>query len=307
MTKVYIVRKPAEVYLKRLEENFKEFEFVCEEDLDAEIIIGNVKPERLKEFKNLKWVQTDSVGVEKYTKKGVLNDNVVLTNAVAVHSQEVAEHVLACILMSIKRLHQYRDNQHNCLWKDEGKVKEIGKLRVCVVGYGDIGKTLSKMLKALGIYVIGVKRTPIEKPEYLDELYLQNDLIKAISDVDVVVSVLPGSGSNVHLFDVDTFKAMRKDTIFINAGRGNLYTEETLKKVLDEKIINLVISDVFEKEPLDKNSDLYKYNNLIITPHTAGGYHLDSAFDRFADLYEENLRRYSNKEKLLYIVEERFD
>ena len=49
------------------------------------------------------------------------------------------------------------------------------------------------MCKALGMYVIGVKRKPIERPDYLDELYLNNDLYEAVSDVDAVISVLPGN------------------------------------------------------------------------------------------------------------------
>jgi phosphoglycerate dehydrogenase-like enzyme len=67
------------------------------------------------------------------------------------------------------------------------------------------------------------------------------------------------------------------------------------------------VSDVFEKEPLDSESELWKYENLVITPHIAGGYHLDSAYEAFIDLCVENLTRYKEGRKLLNIVEERFD
>ena len=143
--------------------------------------------------------------------------------------------------------------------------------------------------------------------EYLDELYLKEDLEKAISDVDVVVSILPGTGENVHLFTLDTFRKMRRDAIFVNVGRGNLYSEETLVQVLDEKLVEAVVTDVFEKEPLDPSSRLWGYDNLIITPHCAGGYHLDSAYAAFIDLCIENLKRYKEGRPLLNVVEERFD
>ena len=307
MIKVFMNPKPREAYQKKLECFFNDYEFVYEEDTDAEIIIGSIKADKLKNFRNLKWFQSYAVGVDAYTKKGVLPEGVILTNAPHVHSREVAEHAFASILSAVKKLHLYRDNQHQSRWEDEGPVKEYSKLRVCIVGFGDIGNILAKMLKSLDMYVIGVKRKMTERPEYLDELYLKEDLDKAISDVDVVVSILPGAGENVHLFTVDTFRKMRKDTIFVNVGRGNLYSEETLKKVLDEHIIDTFVSDVYEKEPLPSESELWKHDDLVITPHVAGGYHLDSAYEAFIDLCIENLRRYKEGEQLLNIVEERFD
>ena len=307
MIKVYIHPKPREAYQKKLECFFNDYEFVYEDGHDAEVVIGSVKADRLKDFKNLKWFQSYAVGVDAYTKKGVLNDGVILTNAPHVHSREVAEHAFASILSAVKKLHLYRDNQRENRWEDEGMVKEYSQLKVCIVGFGDIGNILAKMLKALNMYVIGVKRKMTDKPDYIDELYLKEDLDKAIGDVDVVVSILPGTGDNVHLFTLDTFRKMRKDTIFVNVGRGNLYSEDTIRKVLDERIIETVVSDVFEKEPLDSESELWKYENLVITPHIAGGYHLDSAYEAFIDLCVENLTRYKEGRKLLNIVEERFD
>jgi len=220
-----------------------------------------------------------------------------------VHSKEVAEHAFAMMNMMIKELYLYRDNQKNHEWKDEGKVKELTKLKACIVGLGDIGKQLAILLKNLGVYVIGVKRRMIDKPEYVDELYIDKDLEKAISNVDVVFTILPGSPENVHLLNVETFKKMKEDTILINVGRGNLYSEEVLKEVLDNKIIKAIGMDVFEKEPIEKDSDLWNYPNLVITPHVAGFFHLDSAFEQYLDLVEENLRRYINNETLLNIVE----
>ena len=162
--------------------------------------------------------------------------------------------------------------------------------------------TLAKLCKALGMYVIGVKRRMIDKPDHVDELYTSEDLDKAISDVDVVVTVMPGNKENENLFTLETFRKMRKDTIMINVGRGNLYTEETLKEVLDNKIIAAVSSDVYLKEPLDPNNELWDKPNLVLTPHVAGGYHLYSAIEKFLDLCKENLRRYLNGEELKNIV-----
>ena len=305
MKKVFVPVKLNDSQKERIESISSDFEFTYEVDKDANIILGNYPPAELKEFKNLEWIQTTAVGVDAFIKKGVLNDGVVLTNAVDVHSTEVAEHILGMMMSMIKKQYLYRDNQANHEWKDEGKVKSIKGLRVSIIGLGDIGKNLAKTLHAMGMYVIGVKRTMIEKPEYVDELYTNADLDKAISDVDVVVTVLPGTKENTHLFTLDTFKKMRKDTILVNAGRGNLYSEEVLCEVLENHIIEAIGMDVFEVEPVDANSKLWDYKNLVMTPHVAGYFHLASALDDYVDLLVENLTRYKNNETLKYIVEER--
>ena len=290
---------------RRLEAISPELEFVYKEDCSAQVVIGNLPINKLPDYKNLKLIQSSAVGIDKYIRKGVLRDDTVLCNAVDIHTVEVAEHCLAMLLSMMRKFYLYRDDQKKHRWANEGIVKELKDLKVTIVGLGNIGKHLAKQLKALGVCVIGVKRTMSEKPEYVDELYTREDLDKAISDVDAVVAILPGNKENISFFTVDTFRKMRPDTIFINAGRGNLYTEETLRQVLDEKIIAAVASDVYATEPIPKDSPLWDYDNLIITPHAAGSYHLESAIDAYMDLVEDNLRRYLNGEALRNVVTER--
>ena len=302
MKKVFVNVKLDDNQKQRLENISDEFEFVYQPDKDAQIIIGSYPVNKLKEFNNLEWIQTNSAGYENYVMPGILNDNVILTNAADVHSQEVAEHAFAMMLMMIKNLYLYRDNQKEHKWNNEGKIKEINKLKVCIVGLGDIGTYLARTLKNNNIYVIGVKRKAINKPDYIDELYLEEELDKAISDVDVVFTILPAYPGNIHLFDIETFKKMRKDSILINVGRGNLYSEETLMYVLDNNIIKAIGMDVFETEPIPKDSKLWDYKNLVITPHVAGFFHTDSAFEKYLDLVETNLRRYINNQELLNVI-----
>ena len=308
MKKVFVNVNFSDEQKKRLEAVSKDLEFVYNKDdniTDSNIIIGNYNPDKLKEFKNLELLLLTAVGYDAYVKEGVISKDVILCNAVDVHSREVSEHILALMLELTKNLHLYKNNQSNSLWKDEGIVKSYSGLRVAIIGFGDIGNCLAKMCKALGMYVIGVKRKMIEKPSYIDELHTNEDMDSVISDVDVVVSVLPGTKENVHLFTMDTFKKMKSDTIFINCGRGNLYDTDVLCKVLEKKIIKAAACDVFEVEPLPSNHRLYKLDNFILTPHVAGFFHLDSAKEEYLNLIIENLKRYINGEELKFVVKDR--
>lgn len=308
MKKVFVNVKFTDEQKKILESVSSDYKFVYDKNddiYDSNIIVGNYPANELKNFNNLELLLLTAVGYDAFIKKGVLNDSTILCNAVDVHSREVAEHTLALILKLVKNLHLYKNNQTKHLWNDEGVVKSVDGLRVAILGFGSIGNCLAKLCKGLGMYTIGVKRKMIDKPDYLDELHTNEDMENVISDVDVVVSVLPGTKENYHLFTMDTFKKMKPDTILINCGRGNLYDSDVLYEVLDKKIIKAAASDVFEVEPLPADSKLYDLDNFVVTPHIAGFFHLDSAKDDFLNLICDNLKRYANNEELRYVVNER--
>ena len=308
MKKVFVNVKFTNEQKKKLESVSSDYKFVYDKNddiYDSNIIVGNYPANELKNFNNLELLLLTAVGYDAFIKKGVLNDSTILCNAVDVHSREVAEHALGLILELVKNLHLYKNNQNKHLWHDEGVVKSVEGLRVAIIGFGSIGNCLAKLCKGLGMYTIGVKRKMIDKPDYLDELHTNEDMENVISDVDVVVSVLPGTKENYHLFTMDTFKKMKPDTILINCGRGNLYDSDVLYEVLDKKIIKAAASDVFEVEPLPADSRLYDLDNFVVTPHIAGFFHLDSAKDDFLNLICDNLKRYANNEELRYVVNER--
>ena len=308
MKKVFVNVKFNDEQKKKLESVSNNYQFIYDKSndiYDSEIIVGNYPANDLKNFKNLELLLLTAVGYDAFIKKGVLNDSTILCNAVDIHSREVAEHTLALLIELVKKLNLYKNNQTNRLWHDEGIVKSYSGLRVAIIGFGDIGNCLAKMLKGLGMYVIGVKRKMIEKPDYIDELHTNKDMDEVISDVDAVVSLLPGTAENVHLFTMDTFKKMKPDTVFVNCGRGNLYEEEVLYEVLKNKVIAAAAADVFEVEPLPENSKLYELDNFVVTPHVAGFFHLDSALDDYLNLICDNLKRYDKGEELRYVVTER--
>src|SRR5699024_10470497 len=80
------------------------------------------------------------------------------------------------------------------------------------------------------------------------------------------------------------------DSVFLNIGRGDLITDETLKYVLDNKVINHLILDVFNNEPLESDSFVYQYDNITVTPHASA--RTDLYTKRALDMFLENLENY---------------
>lgn len=268
---------------------------------DCEILLGNVSPALLKENKSIKWVHLNSAGVNSYI--DVISPETTLTNSTGAYDLALAEHTLAMIFALQKKLQYYIRNQENCLWKDEGKVKSIFNSKVLIIGLGNIGKELGKKLNLLGANVSGVKKNISECPNFIEKIYSLDSLDEILNNFDIVISVLPETPETLNLFDLEKFKKMSKDSIFINIGRGTTVSSDDLYIALKDGIISGAGLDVTHIEPLPKEHKLWSCQNLILTPHIAGGYHLDYTLEKIVDLALENLKSYLTNKPLKNIVD----
>lgn len=259
---------------------------------DAEIIIGNLSMDVLSAAKRLELLQVGSSGADMYM--GKLSEGTVLATSTGAYSQAVAEHALAATLMLQKKFNLYRDAQKRHEWADFGTIGSINGATVLVMGLGEIGRYYARMVKALGAYVLGIKRHATDKPEYVDELYVTEQFDEVCPRADVIVSVLPGSPENAHFYTYERFKAMKNGCIFINCGRGNAVAADVIERALEEGEIAAAALDVFETEPLPADSPLWDMDNLFITPHAAGYFHLPATLDRVVDICAYNLHAYLN-------------
>ena len=199
---------------------------------EANVIIGNVDPFYLQEAKNLEWLQLNSAGADPYVKKGVLPEDVILTNATGAYGPSVAEHMLAVLFSLQKKLHLYRDNQNQCEWQDEGGVMSLCGGTLLIVGLGDIGLYFARLMKNFDYHIIGIKRRPGQVPQDIDELHTMDDLDKLLPKADVVLSVLPDSKATRNIFNKDRFEKMKNTSILLNAGRGSAVNTEDLCEAL---------------------------------------------------------------------------
>lgn len=270
---------------------------------DMDIIIGNLPVERLKVAKNLKWLQLNSAGADLYVKEGKLPNNAILTNATGAYGLAISEHMIGMLLELIKKLNLYRDNQMKGLWKDEGEVKSIYGSTVLIVGLGDIGGEFARKIKALGGYTIGIRRSNDIKPEYLDEIYLMDKLEEVLSRADVVALSLPSTKDTFKLFSKEKLCKMKKGSVLLNVGRGNVLDTEALCDVVEDGYLSGVALDVTDPEPLPVDHRLWKYKNVIITPHISGDYHLKETHNRIVHIAAKNLKSFVAGKELENVVD----
>lgn len=288
----------------------EEYAFTCKDadDLTAEdvraaqIILGSVDAELLPAAEALEWLQLSWAGADNFVKPGVLREDIALTNASGAYGLTVSEHMVAVTFALVRRLHQYARNQQAHIWQERGAIISVEGARVLVLGLGDIGGRYAKKMKALGAYVIGVRRTAGEKPDYLDEQYTIDHLDELLPRADIVAMVLPGGAATAHIMDERRLRLMKKGAYLINDGRGNAIDPEGLRRVLADGHLGGAALDVTEPEPLPADDPLWDDERVIITPHISGQFHLRETFERVVRICGENLYRYAHGMPLEHVV-----
>lgn len=269
----------------------------------ADIVMGNLPPSVIKMASNLKWLQLNSAGSDAYCVPGILNEEAVLTNASGAYDISVSEAMVAGTFGLFKKLYTYYDNQKEHVWKDEGMVQSAYGACVVVLGLGNIGLSYAQKMKAMGSYVIGVKRHVSAIPDGVDEVYSVGQLDECLKRADIVVSVLPGTPETERMMGKSQFQMMKNTAYFINVGRGNFVDQDALYEALENGEIAGAMLDVTEPEPLPAEHKLWEAKNLYIMPHVAGGFHIPVTLDTIASICADNLKRYLNGEKLKNIVD----
>lgn len=264
----------------------------------ANIILGNLPPERLACAGSLEWLQLNSSGSDAYAKPGVLPSGAKLTNATGAYGLAISEQLLGYTFFLKKKFGRYYKNQLNGVWKDEGRVTAIAGSTTLVVGLGSIGGDYAAKMAALGSRVYGIRRNKTACPPYLAALGGFDELDEWLPMADIVALALPNTPETVHLFDETRLARMKPGSILLNVGRGSCIDQDALAAALHTGPLMAAALDVTDPEPLPAEHPLWKSENLFLTPHIAGDFHLQETLDWITDLFIENLGRYARGEAL---------
>jgi phosphoglycerate dehydrogenase-like enzyme len=269
---------------------------------DTVIIFGNPDKALLARCPRLKWLQLLSAGANGYV-SGELASGVMLTCATGGYGHAVSEHMVGLTFELLKKLHVYRDEQLKGVWKPRGAVKSIQGAVVVVVGLGDLGGNYAGRMKALGSYIIGVRRTEQPKPAYADEVVLSDHIDDALPRADVIALTVPGLKETTHLINRERIAKMKKGAVIINGGRGSAIDTEALCDALESGQLGGAGLDVTEPEPLPGGHRLWKIENAVITPHVAGGRNMPETGRYIMNLNLEKAARFMKGEKLKSLVD----
>ena len=267
-----------------------------------EIVFGRLGREHFPQASRLRWLQTTFAGMEWANQPEVRLHPATLTNA-RIHAAPISEHLFGLLLMLTRGLHLSYQSQLSRVWDGDPSrdfVEELPGKTLCVVGLGEIGRRCAMLGEAHGMRVIGVRRHP-QPTAHVTQVYAAEELQKALSQADVVMVVLPNTPDTRKLIDSQAFAAMKRGSLFLNAGRGQTVDTEALVAALRNGTLKGAGLDVVDPEPLPSDHPLWQMPNVILTPHYSGSH---PNYDKHAaETFLANLRRYVAGEPLVWVID----
>ncbi|MBP5224085.1 MAG: D-2-hydroxyacid dehydrogenase [Lachnospiraceae bacterium] len=240
---------------------------------DIHAVVGDFAAKKIAPYYDtLEFLQVAAAGFDGHVKPGVLPEGCVFCNASGAYNAIVSEQLLALTFAAIRRMRETYAQQEKHLWRHPGEMKSINGSTVVVVGMGDIGGAYAKKMKALGAYVIGVRRSEREKPDYVDEQYTIAHFDEVLPRADILCLIVPGGPETDGLLSEERMRTMKKDSVIVNAGRGTAIDEPALIRLLHEGWFFGVGLDVASKEPLPADEPLWDAPRVTLTPHTGGAW-----------------------------------
>ncbi|GHV68664.1 3-phosphoglycerate dehydrogenase [Spirochaetia bacterium] len=269
-------------------------------DADVAILSGDISAEVLAAGKALRWVHADHAGANNSAHPEIFERGIILTASAGRSAPVLAEHIfflmLSLIYNSRTLEQQQRDHNWNNLYRDRRGLytKTLG-----IIGLGYTGKALATRAKAFGMKVLGYGRSSAEIPEGVDRAYFADkgqNIDELLRESDIVVLTVRLSDETFHLVDERALGLMKKTACLVNMARGAVVDEKALHQALVKGTIAMAASDVFETEPLQKESPLWDLPNFVITPHCTP--EVPDLADNGLNIICDNIRLYREGQRL---------
>ena len=216
------------------------------------------------------------------------------------NAEGVAEIVLLHMLLLGRKYSFAKDNVRTGRFFSPRGIS-LWRKTACIVGLGGLGRTIAERLRAMGMTLHGVNRSPVE-PEQLKnmgvkEFFPLSRLSEAVLGCRFVVAALALSDETRGLFDDSFFQAMDEDAFFVNVARGWLVKEDALLRALNEKHLAGAGLDVLADEPPRLDNPLLTHPAVTLTPHVGGN--TDESVRGIFEFIRGNVDRLSRGEELL--------
>lgn len=221
----------------------------------------------INKFENLKYIQLTSAGYDRVPMDYVKEHNIEIYNARGVYSIPMAEFAISGVLQLYKNSKFFIKNQQNKIWEKDRNLIELYGKTVCIVGCGSVGTECAKRFKAFGCKVFGVDLVTIQDVNFDDIIHLEK-LDEILPKSDVVILTLPLTKDTYHIIDKKRLDNLKDGSVLVNIARGAIVDTEALITALENKLYGAVL-DVFEDEPLLNDSNLWNFENVILTPHNS--------------------------------------
>lgn len=262
-------------------------EFLAELDR-VEAVLGIGMPvEDWSRAGRLRLIHLVGSGADSILPARGLPPGVRIANARGISAPAMGEYAIAMLLGLAKGLPRVLESQRAREWRRHHPILLSG-LPLLVVGAGPVGREVARRGRALGAYVIGVRRDGAPVAEF-DETHPAERFAELAARAGAIVMAVPATPLTRGMLNAGVLDRCAPTCLIVNISRGDVVDEDELAARLHAGTLGGAALDVFQREPLPPGSPLWDAPNTILTPHIS--WSSPDYPKRVAALFVENLER----------------
>jgi phosphoglycerate dehydrogenase-like enzyme len=181
----------------------------------------------------------------------------------------IAQTVVAAVLAHARGFVRWQQAQRECRWSQFPVAelpRDLAEQTAVIVGMGPIGREIGRLLKAVGMHTVGIRRTAAGA-EHFDAVHRYRDLDQVLPCADAIILACPLTDETAGLLGAQRLALLPPSASLVNVGRGELVDEAALIEALRTGRLRSAYLDVFTVEPLPAESPLWRMPNVWISPH----------------------------------------
>lgn len=292
------------------------FKLSAEQLSDVTVLFSDMCPDNVAEMSNLRWLQLGSHGYSHLNGLTLPPDTVV-TNASGVNDIPIAEWCVMMMLAFARDLPGMLAEQQAHRWNRDARFQaELRGRRVGILGYGNIGREFAALCRALGLEVWVLSRfrpgardlryDPLDRPESWvpipDRTFTHDQREEFLSGLDFLVVTTPVTSGTRGWVDADALRLLPDHAVLLNPARAGVVDESALLDALRSGVIAGAALDDHYRMPMPADDPFFALSNVILTAHISGSNSSTWFVQRIWDLFNRNLRRFSDGEPLLNTI-----
>ena len=255
----------------------------------------------LEETPSLRWVHIHSAGADRDVYVRLKAKGVHVATSSGANAEVVAQTALAGLLALSRQFPQLVHAMHARQWAPllgSELPPDLQGQNVVLVGWGPIAQRLAQFLQMLSLNVTVVRQHPqnqIGVDSSQARMITFADLNSVLPSTHWLILTCPLTDTTRGLVNATTLALMPRGSGLVNVARGEVVVEKDLIKALETGPLGSAFLDVFEHEPLPKESPLWHLPNVIVTPHSAG--FSAGNEERVSQMFLKNLKEWSDQIK----------
>jgi len=271
---------------------------------DVEVILGFIPEALFHAAPHLRWVHAIASGVDMFLYPAMRDSTVVLTGEKGLVGGHLADTGFG-LLLALTRQIATAIRLGSASWQAREAMRrqeiELEGLTMGIVGFGGTGRAMTRRAVAFGMHVLAIDEWPVPPSDGVREVWKRDRLAELLAASDVVAVCCPLTTETRQLFNEGAFTQMKRGALLVNVTRGEIIDGEALVRALRDGRCGGAALDVAPLEPLPADHPLWTFENVVMTPHTAGASQLRAA--RNLERFCENLRRVRIGEPLIGVVD----